>query len=1130
MMSRNFEFLRPTWEELATLGAFAEQYTVPDPSSATVKLRTFAEQIVQFIYHRHGLPKPYQNNLNDLLINASLAQAVPKVIVSKLHSLRIHGNKAAHGESVLTSTALWLLQEAYELGRWLFLSYASGSKSDCPEFTPPSPSTGTEAEKKLRREKTAILAHLAAQEEQMGALLAELEASRANQSVPQATEEQLHAAQEQGQAAADTLSFSEEATRRRLIDSQLVSAGWNVGALGASTDAVGQEVEVGHQPTATGRGNSDYVLWGDNGKPLAVVEAKKTSVNAEIGRTQAKCYADGFETSYGQRPIVSYTNGYDIWIWNDAQNEPPCKLYGFYSKDSLEYLHFQIASRESLIKAQPDASIAGRMYQMEAIKRVVERFAARHRKALIVQATGTGKTRVAISLCELLLRARWAKRILFLCDRRELRKQAHNVFKEFMPGEPRTYVTSSTFKDREKRIYLATYPAMMECFESFDVGFFDLIIADESHRSIYNRYRDLFAYFDSLQVGLTATPVEFIARNTYKIFGCEDRDPTAYFSFSDAIAHTPPYLVPFEVVSHTTPFLRKGIKYSEMTDEQRAQLDEDEEVPAAIEYEQVEIDKVVFNKDTNRIILRNLMEHGIRDASGTRVGKSIIFARNHNHAVLLQNLFDEMYPQYGGKFCRVIDNYDPRAEELIDDFKGVGINPELTLAISVDMLDTGIDVPEIVNLVFAKPVYSYVKFWQMIGRGTRLREDLFGPGQHKTHFLIFDHWKNFEFFDQRYQPVEPKLVKSLPQLVFEARLKLAETALQQAKPEVFETILNLIAKDIADLPSETIAVKEKWKEVRAASNLDTLRQFDPATKAMLLGEIAPLMQWRNIGGHEAAYKFDLLVCRMETELLKGSSSFDDLKAETLGMLDDLRMNLAQVRAVAPTITEVRTADFWANVSVSKLEEVRDRLRGVMQYRLTPTLPSLPPKVIDVAEDLALVERKKHVVKLDGLQLAAYRIRVEKVLRDLFETSETLQRIKRGQPVSLTDLESLTSLVLTQDPMLDLHDLVEYYPDCAGQLDLAIRGIIGLDAEAVHERFTSFVQQNILNAAQIRFLDLLQNHIAKYGSIEVARLYEPPFTSLHADSIDGLFPDEEQAHSILKIIQSFRPSEPGTAVA
>jgi type I restriction enzyme R subunit len=440
-------------------------------------------------------------------------------------------------------------------------------------------------------------------------------------------------------------------------------------------------------------------------------------------------------------------------------------------------------------------------------------------------------------------------------------------------------------------------------------------------------------------------------------------------------------------------------------------------------------------------------------------------------------------------------------------------------------------VPEVVNLVFAKPVYSYVKFWQMIGRGTRLCPDLFGPGRDKTHFLIFDHWKNFEFFDRRYQPVEPKQSKSLPQLVFEARIRLAEVALQEGDLAAFEAAIALIARDIADLPDRSISVREKWQEIQKVSDPDVLRQFDPATVALLRNEIAPLMQWRNIGGHEEAHRFDLLVCRLEAEMLKGSSSYDDLKSEVVGELDGLRVNLGQVKAVAPTIGQVRTAEFWDGVTVAKLEAVRNQLRGVMQYRLAPTSVTLSPKVIDVKEDLALVERKRHVVKLEGLQLAAYRNRVEAVLRGLFETNETLRRIRRGQPVSEADLETLTSLVLTQDPMLDLNDLIEYYPECAGQLDLAIRSIIGLDAEEVHERFTAFVQGHpTLNSSQIRFLDMLQNHIAKHGSIEVARLYEPPFTTLHTDSIDGLFPDEDQADGIIRIIESFRPPQTGAIVA
>jgi type I restriction enzyme R subunit len=339
---------------------------------------------------------------------------------------------------------------------------------------------------------------------------------------------------------------------------------------------------------------------------------------------------------------------------------------------------------------------------------------------------------------------------------------------------------------------------------------------------------------------------------------------------------------------------------------------------------------------------------------------------------------------------------------------------------------------------------SDVKFWQMIGRGTRLCEDLFGPGKNKSHFLIFDHWKNFEYFDQQYQPAEPKQAKSLPQIVFENRIKLAETALHQANPQAFDLAIDLIAKDIADLPGNTIAIKEKWKEIKSVSHPETLRQFEALTKAMLLNEIAPLMQWRNIGGNEAAHKFDLLVCRLQIEHLKRSSSFDDLKVDLQGQLDELRMNLSQVKAVAPLVVETRTADFWTGVTVEKLENMRGKLRGVMQYRQGAGGGGrLPPKVIDIKEDPTLIERKKHAVKLEGLQLAAYRNRVEKVLRDLFENNDTLKRIKSGQPVSKTDLEALTSLVLTQDPMLNLNDLVDYYPDCAGHLDLAIRSIIGL---------------------------------------------------------------------------------------
>lgn len=1132
MKTTNFEFLKPKWEALANIAGFAEQYVHADPSSALVKLRQFCEQIVEHIYGHHSLSKPYQAGLNDLLQEFTFKQAVPRVVISKLHSLRVHGNKAAHGEEVNPQQSRWMLQEAFDLAKWLVLTYNGLDVGALPAYHEPEPpSTRDPAE--LRREKKAILERLAKQEAQTEKLLADLESERKKSKKAQATVEELQAAAAAGQRSANTLHFDEATTRKRLIDSMLVSAGWDVGAIGANTEEVGQEVLVKHQPTNTTEGFVDYVLYRkQDGKALAVVEAKKTSVDPEVGREQAKLYADGIAKEQGGfRPIIFCTNGYEITIWNDANDEPPRQVFGFYSKDSLEYLLIQNQERKPAGEIVVNTEITNRIYQIEAIKRVTERFAAKHRQALIVQATGTGKTRVAIALCDALINAGWARRILFLCDRRELRKQAKENFQKYL-DEPLVYVTANTYKEREHRIYLATYPAMMKVYESFDVGFFDLVICDESHRSIYNRYRDLLMYFDAYQVGLTATPVKFISRNTYSLFGCEDKDPTSHYSYGEALNDAAgPFLVPFKVKTLTTDFTRKGIKYSEMSDEQREQLEEDEVEPESVEFETHEIDKKVYNLDTNRIILENLMNNGIRDATGSHVGKSIIFARNHNHAIILQKQFFKLFPQYGGNFCKVIDNYEPRAEELIEEFKK--LDSGLNIAISVDMMDTGIDVPEVVNLVFAKPVYSYVKFWQMIGRGTRLCPGLFGIDENdkpkdKTHFQIFDHWGNFEYFDELQEEAEPKPTKSLLQRLFESRLELANTALNKPEIPTFDIAAELLTKDVADLPDDTISVKEKYKEVNTARDPQVIKQFDPATVAMLRQDIAPLMQWRSITGDSDAYKFDLLMCRMETELLQGTPRFEDFKAEFLNQLTQLSMHLNQVRAKAEVISKVRGAAFWNDVTVQEIEEVRTELRGIMKYRATGGSTPLPPKILDIAEHRELVEENEYKPRLEGLELAQYRNRVESVLRKLFDKNEVLQRIKAGEAVSDDDLRSLVSLVLTQEPDLDLSDLLEYYPETAGHLDLAIRSIIGLDPEAVKERFQAFVHKHTtMNSMQLRFMQMLQNHIAKYGSIEIERLYEEPFTSLSADGVDGIFGDDE-IDDLLEIIGAFRPAQEDNA--
>jgi type I restriction enzyme R subunit len=1123
--SVNFEFLREQHQALAALGGFAEYYCHPDPESALIKLRLFIEQIVEYVYSKHQLIKPFQASLNDLLNDRSFKQAVPDIVVSKLHMIRIVANKAAHGGKANTAMAIIALRDAYEIGRWLHMTYTAGRLENLPGFVAPTSAAGEDSKSELKRTKKIILEKLAAQEAQMAKLLADLEAARKLESESRQSkaqlEAELHDIQQRSQQSVNLLHFDEKTTRQRLIDMMLLEAGWDV----TNPELVRIEEPVQHQPTNTGTGYADYVLLGQDGIPLAVVEAKKTAESVEKGREQAKCYADGFERMYQRRPIIYYTNGYDVTIWNDAAGEPPRKVYGYHSRDSLIYMVSRRQEQKSPRQVAPNPAIADRMYQIEAIKRVVERFGSKHRKALIVQATGTGKTRVAISLCDALIRAGWVRRVLFLCDRRELRRQANNVFMEFLPNEPRTYISGAMSRDQEHRIYLATYPAMLQCFQSFDIGFFDLIIADESHRSIYNRYSDLFLYFDALQVGLTATPVDYISRNTFQLFGCEANDPTAQFSYQDALNNTPPCLVPFKVKTVTTGFLTRGIKYSEMTPEQRRQLEEQEVQPESIEYEQAQVDKQIFNKDTGRKIIQNLMENGIRDASGDLVGKSIIFARSHNHAVLLQTIFDELYPQYGGRVCRVIDNYEIRAESLIDEFKTPGST--LRIAVSVDMLDTGIDVPEVVNLVFAKPVYSVVKFWQMIGRGTRLCKNLFGAGKHKTHFQIFDHWENFKYFEEEYKEEEPTRATSLQQRLFETRLTLAGECLRKPDLAAFQTIIQLLAADIADLPEKTISVRDKWRQVTHYRNLDVIRQFAPATVADLKQDIAPLMQWRDICGDVPAYEFDQLLALAQTDLLKGNARFADRRAEIEACVAELQYNLNPVREHEAEIRHVKSAAFWDSITLATLEGLRLALRGIMKYREKGTTDPGFVKTIDVTEDAALVQSVDHKPKLQGLEFVAYRQRVEGVLLDLFATNSTLKRIKAGQPVNDSDLKALTSLVLTQHPDLNLAELTHYYPDTAGHLDLAIRSIIGLEPQVVHERFATFVRKHTtLNSMQIRFLQLLQNYIAKYGAIEVDRLYEQPFTALNAAGLDGVFADEAQINEILSIINSFKQPQLG----
>jgi len=1124
LKSLNFEPLRAVFPELANMAGYAEHYAHSDPESSLVKLRNFAERLVDNIYTRLKLPRAPQSSFVDLLNSSSFRMVASDLVLDKLHLLRKLGNRAAHGEGVHAADAARCVHEAWQLGRWMHVTFLAGQPTDFADYKVP-PAEGIDSKAEFKRKAKALAEENALKEVRLKQALQEVADLRAAEKASQSTlppqaapsEEALRITGEVATAVALKLHFNEDNTRKWLIDRDLRLAGWDVPAGTASNESVGQEVDVLYQTTSSTVGYCDYVLWDDNGKPLAVVEAKKTSVDARVGQEQARQYADGLEKMHGQRPMLFFTNGHDIWVWDDAGGYPPRAVYGFYSKDTLQYrVGFQRREKLDLLKVRPDAIIAGRLYQLETIARVTERIGQRHRRALVVQATGTGKTRVAISLAKLLIDARWVKRVLFLCDRKELRKQAKNAFNDFLKEPIYVIGQPNDVGKLDARIYIGIYQGLINDYENFDVGFFDLIIADESHRSIYNLYGDLFKYFDALQVGLTATPVEMVSRSTCQLFGCDYKLPTANYPLEQAIADR--NLVPFRVVAHTTKFLRDGIKAAHLTDEQIAQLEDQGIDPNTLDFDAREIDDAVFNLDTNRVILRNLMDNGIRDGDGQLPGKSIVFARNIKHARLLAEVFDEMYPQFAGKLCRVIHSDEPRAEELIDQFKGQDLP---RIAISVDMLDTGIDVPEVVNLVFAKPVKSKVKFWQMIGRGTRLCPNLFGPGLHKSEFLIFDHWGNFAFHDLNLDEVEPKVAKPLTQRRYEARIELAALALARSEIAAFDILAGQIQQDAATLPDGAISIRENWQAVQQARDANLVHQFAPITRQLLVETISPLMSAVDVRGQGDALRWDLLIAKAEAAAISQPGKPNPHRDDILEWVNRLPPHLNPVRAKATDLKLLRTDAFWQSPSFSALDAMRVALRDVMQLAEAPVAPQ-PTLVtrLDVREDESEYRVQVRPTNIKSVDFGVYRKAVQSALEPLFETDPVLQRIRRGEPITSEELDKLNSLLHTRNPDVDLSTLREFFPDTAVPVTQILRSIVGLDHESVEAKFTAFAQVHPLNSQQLRFLALLKEHIRQFGAIATSQLFEAPFTAIHAEGLGGVFPNEQQCDEVVRLVRDF----------
>ncbi|MDO9080796.1 MAG: DEAD/DEAH box helicase family protein, partial [Desulfuromonadales bacterium] len=797
----------------------------------------------------------------------------------KIHTIQKIGNLAVHSDKPISSNdALHTLKELFHVLYWLARSYSPNAQtigkvlfdlSRIPQKDSAVADSNAEQLARLQAEQAEKDARLAAKDAELTRTIEEIAALNAK----------IQEYKERNQQTPDDHDYSEAETRDYFIDLLLKESGWDLKAPEVL------EYPVQGMPNDKGEGFVDYVLWGDDGLPLAVVEAKRTRKDSRIGQQQAKLYADCLEQMKGQRPLIFFTNGYETWLWDD-RNYPPRKVQGFYKKDELQLLINRRSSLREITTATINPAIVERYYQHEAIRRTAEDFQQRKlRKALLVMATGTGKTRTVIALIELLQKCNWIKRVLFLADRTALLTQAGNAFKGHLPHSSPVNITKIK-DDTTSRIVLSTYPTMMNCIDEakggdkrFSPGHFDLIVIDEAHRSVYQKFRAIFEYFDALLLGLTATPRAEVDRNTYSLFELEKGVPTFFYELEKAVADG--YLVPPKAHSVPLKFQREGVKYNELTAEEQAEYEEkfwDEEqggMPEKIESSA--LNNWLFNIDTVDKVLEHLMRYGVKVAGGDRLGKTIIFAKNHNHALFIQERFDKNYPHLKGSFCRVIDNYEPYAQDLIDKFYIKESDP--IIAISVDMLDTGIDVPEIVNLVFFKLVRSKTKFHQMMGRGTRLCKELFGPGLDKENFYVFDYCQNFEFFAENPEGIEGNSQESLGKKIFKQRLNLllhlqktsatAGEGVQRLRGSLEDTLHGEVSVMNPDnfivrphrRHLEKFVVREQWGQLNAEDALEVTLH--------LAGLPAELPQ-----EDETAKRFDLLLLNLQLALLEKSGSLE----------------------------------------------------------------------------------------------------------------------------------------------------------------------------------------------------------------------------------------------------------------
>lgn len=1103
-MASNFAYLldKKGYSEFAQAAVEAEKALAISPASVAIHARKALELGVKFIYSvEPSLTIPYKDNLSALIHNYCFKDMIGLNLFHLIKFIVRLGNVAVHsGSPVQAEDAILSLRNLHSFCDWIDYSYSEDYQQ--VEFDVnilPKPASESQNKQQLQKmadaldKKSQSLEELKKLNEDLMNQLQELKQVNIQQRVFQVDE------------------ISEAETRNRYIDLALMEAGWRIAGAQVKLPNCYTEVPVAGMPNNSGNGYVDYVLYGQDQMPLAVVEAKKTSVDAMAGSYQAKLYADCLGKQYGRRPLIFTTNGFEIFYTNDFRQEARRQISGFLTQDELQLEMERRRTRKPLYHIEIDENITNRPYQKEAVITACEEIENHHRKLLIVQATGTGKTRVSISLVDVLLKHNYVKNILFLADRTALVRQAMRNYVDLLPNLTCCNLTENKEDPQQCRMIFSTYPTIMNAIDSnrlkdgrrlFTPGHFDLIILDEAHRSVYNKYQDIFQYFDGMLLGLTATPKSEIDKDTYGVFDLEKGNPTFAYELEQAVEEG--YLVNYTTLEYKDAIMENGVHYDELSEEDKKHFEdtfaEDPTISVTKKVPNTAVNKWLFNQDTIDNMLKELMDKGLKVSGGDVLGKTIIFARSSLHAKAIVERFNKLFPEYGGEFIKQIDYSIKYADVLLDDFGTRDKYPQI--AVSVDMLDTGIDVPEILNLVFYKKVKSYAKFWQMIGRGTRLCKNLLGKGQDKEKFLILDFCGNFDYFRVNTNGQDNGRQVGLTERIFNTQVEICrclqagEYTQQKEYVDFRQNLVEMLCHEVICLNDDSFRVKLRRKYVDIYRQMESWQDLDTSKIADIKQNIAPIVPVAD--KDELARRFDYTMYSIILGTLN-QTNINRFAVMVTTSCEKLagKYTIPQVAAQRQLIDRIIQDGYWAEADIFAFDQAREALRELMQF-----LDSEIQSIYYTHFDDELVNISVGEPLGGGFGLKPYRERVKSYLHE-HEDTLAVYKLRNNKQMTTTDLAVLEK-ILWQD-LGSKEDYVKTYGE--KPVGMLVRELLGMDQQAVNEAFSEFITDSSLNSRQIDFVKMIVSYIVKNGNIvDVKSTFsQQPFTEF-AGGIGNLFRD------------------------